>query len=126
MSSEDTVEMTKAMAEQPEQVSFQDFCKTKMRVGKVVEATDHPKADKLLVLQVDLGDERRQLVAGLKEYYTCEQLVGRNIIVVTNLAPRKMRGVDSQGMLLAASTPDHSQVVLLTTAEDIAPGSEVS
>ena len=67
-----------------------------------------------------------QLVAGLKGYYTAEQLVGRNIIVVTNLAPRMMRGQESQGMLLAASTPDQSQVVLLTTAEEIAPGSAVS
>ena len=114
------------MSEQPEQVTFEDFCKIKMRVAKIVEAADHPQADKLLVLQIDLGDERRQLVAGLKGHYTCEQLVGRNIVVVTNLAPRKMRGVESQGMLLAASTPDHSQVVLLTTAEDISPGSGVS
>lgn len=114
------------MSEQPDQISFDDFCKVKMRVGKVVEATDHPNADKLVIMQVDLGNERRQLVAGLKGYYEPNQLVGRNIIVVTNLAPRMMRGRESQAMLLAASTPGHAQVVLLTTAEDIAPGSEVS
>ncbi len=114
------------MSEQPEQISYDDFCKVQMRVGKIIEATDHPNADKLVVLQVDLGDERRQLCAGLKGYYTPEQLVGLNVIVVANLAPRTMRGVQSQGMLLAAVTPDRSQVVLLTTAQDIAPGWPVS
>jgi methionyl-tRNA synthetase len=107
-------------------ISFDDFTKIKLRVGRVLEAGDHPNADKLIVLKVDLGDEQRQLVAGLKGYYTTEQLVGKNLIVVTNLAPRKMRGVESQGMLLAAVTPDHSQVVILTTESDIAPGSAVS
>ncbi|MCP4249449.1 MAG: methionine--tRNA ligase subunit beta [bacterium] len=114
------------MSESPDQISFDEFCKVKMRVGRVVEAADHPNADRLLVLQVDLGDERRQLVAGVKGHYSAEQLVGRNIVVVTNLAPRKMRGLESQGMLLAASTADQSQVVLLTPAEEIAPGSSVS
>ena len=114
------------MTDQPDQISFDEFCKVNMRVGKVLEAADHPNADKLLVLQVDLGDERRQLVAGLKGYYTPEQLVGQSIIVVTNLAPRMMRGQQSQGMLLAACTEDQSQVILLTTLGQIAPGSAVS
>jgi methionyl-tRNA synthetase len=107
-------------------ITFDEFLKVKMRVGKVVEASDHPNADKLVVMKVDIGDEQRQIVAGLKGYYTPDQLVGRNLIIVTNLAPRKMRGVESQGMLLAASTPDHGQVVTLTTSEDIPPGSAVS
>ncbi|MFQ5491877.1 MAG: methionine--tRNA ligase subunit beta [Phycisphaerae bacterium] len=114
------------MPEVPAQIAYDDFCKVQLRVGRIVEASDHPNADKLLVLQVDLGDERRQLCAGLKGHYTPEQLVGRNIIVVANLAPRTMRGLESQGMLLAASDADHAQVILLTTAEDIAPGSSVS
>lgn len=114
------------MPEPSETLSFADFSKVKMRVGRVVEATDHPNADKLLVLKVDLGDEQRQLVAGIKGYYRPDDLVGAHIIVVTNLAPRTMRGVESQGMLLAASTPDQSQVILLTTREPIAPGSAVS
>jgi len=95
-------------------------------VGKVTEVQPHPNADKLLILQVDLGDETRQLCAGLRGYYQPEELVGKNIVVVANLPPRKMRGMESQGMLLAASTPDHSQVILLTTDKDIAPGSAVS
>ena len=107
-------------------ITFDQFLKIKMRVGKVIEASDHPNADKLIVLKVDLGDEQRQIVAGLKGYYAPEQLVGRNLIIVTNLAPRKMRGLESQGMLLAASTADHSQVIFLTPESDIAPGSCVS
>ncbi len=114
------------MADQPETVSFEDFTKIKMRVGRIVEATDHPNADKLLVLKVDLGNEQRQVCAGLKGYYNAADLVGTNIIVVTNLPPRKMRGIDSQGMLLAACTPDYAEVILLTTREPIAPGSAVS
>jgi len=110
----------------PDTISFDDFLKVKMRVGKVVEAADHPNADKLIVLKVDLGNEQRQIVAGLKGYYTPEQLIGRNLIIVANLAPRMMRGVESQGMLLAASSADRAQVITLTTAADIPPGSAVS
>ena len=107
-------------------ISFDDFLKVKMRIGRVVEANDHPNADKLMVMKVDLGDEQRQIVAGLKGYYTPEELVGRNLVIVTNLAPRMMRGQQSQGMLLAAVTADQSQVVVLTTESDIAPGCAVS
>ena len=107
-------------------ISFDDFMKVNMRVAKIIEARDHPKADKLLVLTADLGGEQRQLVAGIKGHYTPEQLVGTNIIVVTNLAPRKMRGEMSEGMLLAAVSDDESQIVLLTVDRDIAPGTRVS
>ncbi len=107
-------------------IEFDDFAKVKLRVGRVVEASDHPNADKLLLLKVDLGDEQRQLCAGLRGHYTPEELVGRNIIVVANLAPRMMRGQQSQGMLLAASTADHSKIVLLCPERDIEPGSSVS
>ncbi|MGB2985138.1 MAG: methionine--tRNA ligase subunit beta [Phycisphaerae bacterium] len=111
---------------QPETITFDDFMKVQLRIGRVIEASDHPNADKLIVMKVDLGDEQRQLVAGLKGYYTPEQLVGRNLVIVTNLAPRKMRGVLSEGMMLAAVTPDQSQVVVLTTESDIEPGTAVS
>ena len=107
-------------------ISFDDFLKVNMRIGRVVEANDHPNADKLLVMKVDLGDEQRQIVAGLKGHYTPEQLVGRNLVIVTNLAPRMMRGQESQGMLLAAVTPDQSRVVVLTTESDVGPGCAVS
>jgi tRNA-binding protein len=111
---------------QPSPITYDEFAKVKLRVGRVLEAAEHPKADKLLVLKVDLGDEQRQIIAGIKGHYRPEDLIGTNIIIVANLAPRMMRGLESQGMLLAASTPDHAQVILLTTREPIAPGSAVS
>ena len=107
-------------------ITFDEFTKVKLRVGRVVEASDHPNADKLTVLKVDLGDEQRQLCAGLRGYYTTEQLLGRNLVIVTNLAPRKMRGIESEGMLLAAVSADYSQVVVISPESDIAPGSEVT
>ncbi len=114
------------MSDQPATITFEDFAKVQMRIGRIVEAAPHPNADKLIVLQVDLGTEKRQLCAGLRGYYEPEQMVGKNIVVVTNLAPRKMRGEISEGMLLAASTPGLEQVILLTTDQDIPPGSSVS
>ncbi len=107
-------------------ITFDDFAKVKLRVGRVIEAADHPNADKLLVLKVDLGNEQRQIVAGLRGFYNAEQLVGRNVILVANLAPRMMRGQESQGMLLAASNADRSRVIILTPEADIEPGSVVS
>lgn len=110
----------------PATITFDDFTRVKLRVGRVIEASEHPNADKLLVLKVDLGDEQRQICAGIKGYYTPEQLIGKNLILVANLAPRMMRGVESNGMLLAASSGDRSKVIVLTTDSDIEPGSTVS
>ena len=107
-------------------ITFDDFAKVKLRVGRIIEAADHPNADKLLVLKVDLGSEQRQIVAGLRGFYTSQQLLGRNIILVANLAPRMMRGLESQGMLLAASNADRSRVIVLAPESDIEPGSVVS
>lgn len=115
------------MTDQPAgTISFEDFAKVQLRVGRVLEAAEHPNADKLLVLKVDLGTEQRQIVAGIKAYYTPGDLVGKDIVIVANLAPRMMRGLESQGMLLAASTPDRSQVVVLTPQAAVPPGSTVS
>ncbi len=115
------------MTTQPtDTITFEDFAKIKLRVGKIIEAGPHPNADKLLVLKVDLGDEQRQICAGIKANYAPEQLIGKNIVLVANLAPRMMRGVESQGMLLAASNADRSKVIVLTTDTDIEPGSAVS
>jgi methionyl-tRNA synthetase len=107
-------------------ISFDDFARVQLRVGRVLEAKDHPNADKLIVLKVDLGTEQRQICAGIKGYYAPEQLVGKNLIIVANLAPRMMRGLESQGMLLAASSGDRSRVVVLTTDTPMEPGSVVS
>lgn len=114
------------MSETPDVIQFDDFLKLNLRVGTVTQAEVHPAADKLLVLQVDLGSERRQIIAGIRGYYEPETLVGRQIVVVANLAPRMMRGMESQGMLLAASNEDHTEVIVLTPERAIAPGSRVS
>ena len=116
------------MSEEKPIIQYEDFVKLDLRVAKVVEASAHPNADKLIVLKIDLGDEQRQIIAGLKAWYEPEQLVGKRIVVVANLAPRKMRGMESQGMLLAASTGDEESrsVIVLTTDGDVPPGSVVS
>ncbi len=114
------------MSTMPATVTFDDFLKLDLRVARILEAKEHPNTDKLLILRIDLGTEQRQLVAGIRGYYQPADLVGKLIIVVANLAPRKMRGEESQGMLLAASSEDHAQVILLTTMSEIAPGSKVS
>lgn len=114
------------MSETPDNlITFDDFSKIDLRVAKVLEARPHPDADKLLVLKIDVGGEERQIVAGIKQYYEPENLVGKLIVVVKNLKPRVMRGQESQGMLLAASTEDRSQVILVSPLADIAPGSRV-
>jgi len=105
-------------------IAYDDFAKVELRVDEVLEARPHPNADRLLILQVDAGDGPRQILAGIKEHYTPEQLVGKKIVVVANLAPRMIRGEVSNGMLLAASSDDK---VILLTPDDPAclPGSKV-
>jgi len=111
-------------------IQYDDFVKIDLRVGKVISADVHPNADKLLVLKVDMGGgQERQILAGIRQWSDPADLVGKNIVVVANLAPRKMRGIESQGMLLAASNKDgdeYRDVVVLTTDRDVPPGSTVS
>ena len=105
-------------------IEYEDFAKIELRAARILEAERIPKADKLLKLQVDLGTEKRQILAGIAQQFEPEQLVGKMIVVVANLAPRKMRGLDSEGMLLAASeTFDGAPAGLLTIDSDVAPGS---
>jgi methionyl-tRNA synthetase len=85
-------------------IAIDDFAKIDLRVAKILVAERIPKADKLLRLEVDLGYETRQILSGIAEWYTPEDLIGRRIVVIANLAPRKMRGLESHGMLLAASS----------------------
>ena len=107
-------------------IKYDDFAKLDLRVATVVECKPHANADKLLVLQIDLGGEKRQICAGLRQHYTPEQLVGKQIIVVANLEPRAMRGEISQGMLLAATDVTTNKVIVLTPSEAAAAGSKVS
>ena len=106
-------------------ISIEDFAKIDLRVAKVKSAEPHPNANKLLILKIDAGDgvDDRQLVAGIKSYYNPEELVGKNVIIVNNLVPAVLRGVESQGMVLAAQ--DAEKVVLLTTDNDVVPGSKI-
>ena len=114
----------KKVSESEPTISIDDFLKVKLRVARVLEAERVEGADRLLRLRVSLGDENRQLVAGVAERYQPEELVGRKIIVVTNLKPARIRGVQSEGMLLAAEDADGSPV-LATFAEPVEPGSRV-
>ncbi len=109
-------------------ISYDDFCKLDLRVAKITAVSDHPNADKLLILEIDLGTEQRRIIAGLKEHCPPESLLGKNIVVVTNLQPRKMRGLESNAMLLAASymDGDERKVVVITPDAQIPPGAEVS
>jgi tRNA-binding protein len=124
-----------AKPEPKPQITFDDFAKVDLRVARILQAENHPSADRLFKLQVDDGSGTpRQLCAGIRGAYRAEELVGRTIIIVANLAPRVIRGEESRGMLLAASdVPKDAaapaaerRVVLLTTLTEMPPGSTVS
>jgi methionyl-tRNA synthetase len=93
-------------------ISYEHFSKLDLRVVKVIEARHHPNADKLMLLHVDIGDEQKQIVAGIRQHYSPEQLVGKLIVIVNNLEPAMLRGETSSGMLLAATSGE--KVILLT------------
>lgn len=106
-------------------ITIGDFAKVKLRTAVVIEAERVPKSEKLLKLQVDLGTERRQILAGIAKHYTPEELVGRTIVVVANLAPAKLMGLESQGMVLAASNAEGRLALVTPAADGIGPGAEV-
>ncbi|HEV2495204.1 MAG TPA: methionine--tRNA ligase [Terriglobia bacterium] len=108
-----------------QKISIDDFAKVEMRVGEIISAEPIPKATKLLKLQVDIGTEIRQVLAGIAEHYQPEQLVGMKVVVVTNLQPRKMRGLESNGMIVAASVGDEGKPVLVTFKEDVPKGARL-
>jgi methionyl-tRNA synthetase len=110
----------------PANIGIADFQKLDLRVGTVVQAAPHPNADRLLVLQVDLGGEQRQICAGVKASYSPEQLVGKQLVIVTNLEPRQLRGQVSQGMALAATDGQTQKLIMVSPLEPTAPGSKVS
>ena len=112
------------VAQVPQHITIDDFAKVDLRVAQILVAERVPKADKLLRLEVDLGYERRQILAGIAEYYEPEKLVGRKIVIVAKLAPRKMRGLESNGMLLAASL-EGGAPVLAGFLEEVPLGSRL-
>ena len=114
-----------AAAPADDKISIEDFAKVEMRVGEILSAEPIPKATKLLKLQVDIGTEVRQVCAGIAEYYQPEQLVGMKVVLVTNLKPRKLRGVESNGMIVAASVGDEGRPILATFKEDVPKGAKL-
>jgi len=107
-------------------IDITDFAKVDLRVGEVKTAERIPKADKLLLITVDIGEEKpRQILAGIAQYYEPEKLIGRKIVVVANLKPRKLRGYESQGMLLAASVEDEGKPVIATFTEEVPNGARL-
>lgn len=104
-------------------VTIDDFKNFEIRIATIKEVQDHPNADKLYVLKVDLGDKQKQLVAGIKASYTKESLVGKQIAMINNLEPAVIRGEESQGMLLAAQ--DESGIVILSPQRNVKEGSRV-
>jgi len=108
-----------------DKIVIDDFIKIDLRVAQIKVAEPVKGADKLLRIEVDLGYEQRQILAGIAMYYKPEELIGRKIIIVANLQPRKLRGLESNGMLLAASLGDDSKPVLASFLEDVPLGAKL-
>ena len=107
-------------------IEIGDFAKVDMRVGEILTAERVPKSDKLLRFTVDLGEDApRQILAGIAEYYEPEKMIGRKVVVVANLKPRKLRGFESQGMILAASVGEEGKPVVATFTEDVPNGARL-
>lgn len=103
--------------------TIEDFRKIELKVAVIKEVTEHPNADRLYVVTVDLGDKTKQLVAGIRASYSKEELIGKQVVVVDNLDPALLRGVESQGMLLAAS--DENGIVIISPQKPVKLGSIV-
>lgn len=117
-------EMAANLPEFKEQIAFDDFEKLDFRVAKVLEVQKVPKTSRLLQFKMDLGTEQRTIISGIAEQYSAEELLGKNLIVIANLKPIKIRGIESHGMILTAENEDF--LSLLTTLKEIAPGSAIS
>lgn len=109
-----------------EKISYDDFTKLDLRIGKIIKVEDHPNANRLLVLTVSFGEEKRTIVAGLKEHYEKKQLEGKKAVFILNLEPRMLKGIESNGMILAASAENKSKVVILEPEKDLPEGSRIS
>jgi methionyl-tRNA synthetase len=107
-------------------ITYDEFKKLDLRIAEIKAVEEIAGADKIYKLQIDLGGEQRELVAGIKLHYQPAELIGKKVVVLANLEPRAIRGVTSHGMLLAASNEDKSAVVLLTVEKDIPSGAKVS
>jgi methionyl-tRNA synthetase len=104
-------------------ISFEEFKKMELKVARIITVEEHPNADKLYVLKIKIQDEERQLVAGIKSYYKPEELIGKQIVAITNLEPATIRGIKSEGMLLAAQ--DSKTISLLIPDKEVEDGAEI-
>ncbi|WP_282787581.1 methionine--tRNA ligase [Flavobacterium croceum] len=111
---------------QKETITFEDFAKVDLRIGTIIEAEKMPKANKLLVLKVDTGIDVRTIVSGIAEHFTPEEVVGKQVTVLVNLAPRALRGVESEGMLLLTNTPEGKLVFVNPASEGVSNGAMIS
>ena len=109
-----------------ETIPFDDWKKIDLRVAKIIDVKEHPNAEKLYLLEIDLGNEKRTLVAGLKQHYKPEELKGKLCIVFINLEPATIRGIKSEGMILAAVNEDKNKVFIIQPDKDIELGSMIS
>jgi methionyl-tRNA synthetase len=109
-----------------ESIKYDDFAKLDLCVGRVLEVENIIGADKLYKLTIDIGDEERTVCAGIKEYISKDDLKGRQVILLVNLEPRKLKGIESQGMILAAVDKSEGKVVLLQPFEEIREGTRIS
>jgi methionyl-tRNA synthetase len=107
-------------------IEIDDFAKVDLRVGQVLSAERAPKSDKLLLMKIDVGEEQpRQILAGIAQYYEPEKMIGRKVVIVANLKPRKLRGLESQGMVVAASYGEEGRPVIATFTEDVPNGARL-
>jgi len=111
--------------EEVKEITIDEFAKVQLKVAEVISCENHPKADRLYVLKLKIGEEERQVVSGIKEYYSPEDLVGKKVVVVANLKPVKLRGIESKGMILAAEDSE-GNLTLVSTLEDIASGAIIT
>ena len=107
-------------------IGYEDFEKLDLRVGEIENIEEIKGADKLYKLTISLGEEVRTICAGIKEFYSHDDLRGKKVIVIANLAPRKLKGITSQGMLLAAGNKDENTCSLLTPDSNVSPGTKIS
>ncbi len=109
-----------------EKIDYEDFSKVEFKIGVILECVKHPNADRLLVFQIDVGEEKpRQIISSIAEFYKPEDVIGKRVVVVTNLKKAKFRGMESDGMLVCASLPDDEDVELLTITKDFPGGTKV-
>lgn len=104
-------------------ITIDDFKKLDLRVAKIISAERVENSDKLLKLEVDLGEEKRQILAGIAKQYSAEEMIGREIVIVANLEPRQLMGLESNGMILCADSPDGP--VLLMPGKEVQPGTKI-